>query len=88
MVSALLCENKLALDSNTLCTVALLHDIALKEKNHAVVGAQKLHGMGYESIACLIETHMDIEVDVDAPLSANEVLFLADKLVNEDEVWL
>ncbi|NCD11885.1 MAG: HD domain-containing protein [Epsilonproteobacteria bacterium] len=86
MVLRLLAENNLDFDTHTLLAAALVHDIARKEKNHAFVGAQKLRAMGYESIACLIETHMDIEVDVDAPLSANEVLFLADKLVNEDEV--
>jgi len=73
-------------DVPTLLAAALLHDIARKEKNHAFVGAQKLRAMGYEAIAKLIETHMDIEVDTHAPLNANEILFLADKLVNEDEV--
>lgn len=42
--------------------------------------------MGYETIGNLIATHMDIDVDINAPLNANEILFLADKLVNEDEV--
>ncbi|MBN1838689.1 MAG: NTP transferase domain-containing protein [Campylobacterales bacterium] len=73
-------------DAPTLLAAALLHDIARKEKNHAFVGAQKLRAMGYDAIAKLIETHMDIDVDTHAPLNANEILFLADKLVNEDEV--
>lgn len=74
------------IDKNALSAAALLHDIARQEKNHALVGAQKLRAMGYEAIGDIIATHMDIEVDVDAPLNANELLFLADKLVNEDEV--
>ncbi len=86
MVLVLLDECQLGFDKNTLFAAALLHDIARKEKNHALVGAQKLRAMGYEAIAKLIETHMDIEVDTHAPLNANEILFLADKLVNEDEV--
>ena len=42
--------------------------------------------MGYDAIGDIIATHMDIEVDTKAPLNANELLFLADKLVDEDEV--
>jgi hypothetical protein len=64
---------------------ALLHDIARKEKNHADVGALKLKAMGYVAIGTMIATHMDIEVNVNAPLNENELLFLTDKLVSEDE---
>jgi molybdenum cofactor cytidylyltransferase len=76
----------LGIDKDTLSAAALLHDIARKEKNHALVGAQKLRAMGYDAIGDLIATHMDIDVDVNAAISANELLFLADKLVDEDEV--
>lgn len=77
---------KLCLDKNALCSAALLHDIARKEKNHASVGALKLKNMGYETIGNIIATHMDIDVDINMPLNENELLFLADKLVNEDDV--
>lgn len=73
-------------DAPTLLAAALLHDIARKEKNHAEVGAERLRALGYDAIANLIQTHMDIQVDTKAPLNANEILFLADKLVSEDEV--
>lgn len=73
-------------DTPTLLAAALVHDIARTEKNHADVGAERLRALGYDAIAKLIETHMDIEVDTHAPLNANEVLFLADKLVCENEV--
>jgi CTP:molybdopterin cytidylyltransferase MocA/HD superfamily phosphodiesterase len=78
------CANVL-LDEDALLSAALLHDIARKEKNHADVGALKLKAMGYEAIGTIIATHMDIEVNVNAPLNENELLFLADKLVSEDE---
>ena len=90
MVRTLLHEvsnSPLYFDTQTLLAAALLHDIARKEKNHALVGAQKLRDMGYDAIAKLIETHMDIEVDARMPLNANEILFLADKLVCEDAVY-
>ena len=76
---------KIVLDKNTLLAAALLHDIARKEKNHADVGALKLKTLGYEAIGTIIATHMDIDVDINAPLNENELLFLADKLVSEDE---
>ena len=77
---------KIVLDKNTLLAAALLHDIARKEKNHADVGALKLKTLGYEAIGNIIATHMDIVVDENVPLNENELLFLADKLVSEDEV--
>ncbi|WP_024955574.1 DVU_1551 family NTP transferase [Sulfurospirillum arcachonense] len=73
-------------DKNELLAAALLHDISRKEKNHAFVGAQKLRLMGYKKVGDIIETHMDIDVDMNQPLNENELLFLADKLVSEDEV--
>ncbi|WNY99205.1 NTP transferase domain-containing protein [Sulfurospirillum sp. 'SP'] len=76
---------KIVLDKNELLAAALLHDIARKEKNHAYVGALKLKTLGYEAIGTIIATHMDIDVDINAPLNENELLFLADKLVSEDE---
>lgn len=76
----------LRIDKNVLSAAALLHDIARQEKNHAYVGAEKLRAMDYGAIGDIIATHMDIDVDVNVPLNANELLFLADKLVDEDEV--
>lgn len=76
----------LDIDINMLRAAALLHDIARKEKNHAFVGATQIRAMGYDAIGDIIATHMDIDIDDTLPLTANELLFLADKLVNEDEV--
>ncbi|AHJ13348.1 DVU_1551 family NTP transferase [Sulfurospirillum multivorans] len=76
----------IGIDKNALSAAAWVHDIARKEKNHALVGAQKLRSMGYGAIGEIVATHMDIEIDENVPLTANELLFLADKLVDEDEV--
>ena len=76
---------RLDIDINTLSAAAWLHDIARTEKNHAQVGATNIRAIGYESIGDIIATHMDIDVDAHAPLTPNELLFLADKLVDEDE---
>ncbi|MBE0495460.1 MAG: NTP transferase domain-containing protein [Campylobacterales bacterium] len=76
----------LCIDKYALSAAALLHDIAREEKDHATVGAQKLRAMGYAVIGDIIETHMDIEVDENTPLNANELLFIADKVVQEERV--
>jgi len=76
----------LTIDRNSLSAAAWLHDIARKEKNHAFVGATYLKAIGYDAIGDIIATHMDINVDLDAPLNANELLFLADKVVEEDNI--
>jgi len=77
-------NTQLSFDENALSAAALLHDIARKKKNHALVGAVQLKNMGYEAIGDMISTHMDIEVDIRAPLNTNEILFLADKLICEN----
>ena len=76
----------LNIDPHRLRAAALLHDIARQEKRHASVGASRLKAMGYESIGDIIATHMDIDVELHSPLTAAELLFLADKLVGDDEV--
>ena len=70
-----------SLDLELLLAASLLHDLAREQADHARAGALLLRGMGYGAVASLVETHMDISLDVQAPLSAGEVLYLADKLV-------
>ncbi|MDD3343008.1 MAG: NTP transferase domain-containing protein [Sulfurospirillaceae bacterium] len=76
----------LNIDIYALSAAALLHDIVREEKDHATVGAHKIREMGYASIGAIIETHMDIVVDETKPLNANELLYLADKVVGEESV--
>lgn len=42
--------------------------------------------MGYEEVAYIISTHMDIAVDEQERITENEILYLADKLVREDKI--
>ncbi|MHC6180071.1 DVU_1551 family NTP transferase [Clostridium sp. JNZ X4-2] len=67
---------------------ALLHDICRKSKNHAEAGANILKELGYERVGNLIGTHMDIEVNENDEISENEILYLSDKLVQEDRCIL
>ncbi len=74
------------LDAASLEAAALLHDIARKEHDHANVGADWIEEFGYVKIAEIIRSHMDIQVALDKPLTEGELLFLADKLVKEDQL--
>ncbi len=74
------------LNKATLEAAALLHDIAKGEKNHAKKGELLLKEIGYEDIGRIISTHTDIDVNIDSPITEEEVLYLADKLVKEDKI--
>lgn len=63
-------------------SAALLHDIARTEKAHAKQGAEYLDRLGYPDIAALIRTHHDMPPD--KKLDEAALVFLADKLVQED----
>lgn len=72
------------LDKNLIYSAALLHDVARKMKNHAKVGGEWLRELGYNRVAEVIETHMDIGADSVDSLDEKAILYLADKLVIED----
>lgn len=72
------------MDRDLLTAAALLHDIARCEKNHAAEGAALLRGLGYEEVAEIVETHMDIISSIEEPLSERELLYISDKMVIED----
>ncbi len=63
-------------------SAALLHDIARTEKAHAKQGAEYLDKLGYPDIAALVRTHHDMPPD--KRLDEAALVFLADKLVQED----
>jgi len=62
----------------------LLHDLARTESDHALTGARLLQDQGFGAVANLVASHMDLVVNESKPVSAAEVLYLADKLVKED----
>lgn len=70
-------------DINVIEAAGLLHDIARKEDDHAQVAASLVTEMAYPLVAEVISRHMDITVDESKPLSASEIVYLADKLTAE-----
>ena len=74
-------KNNAGLDEELVLAGALLHDIARSQPDHAKAGAQLLLEKGYPRVAAVIATHMDIEAEVEMPLSEAELIYLADKMV-------
>lgn len=63
---------------------ALLHDVERAKPNHAQKGAQLLRKLGYDQVAEIVEEHMFISSDAMEHIDERAVVFLADKLVQED----
>lgn len=63
---------------------ALLHDLAKGKSHHALVGARML--VNYPEVAKIVAEHMDICLHLDQPLTEKEIVYLADKLVIDDQI--
>lgn len=65
----------------------LLHDLCRAEKQHARVSAEAIRKEGYPVIAALVAVHHEAaysEREAQGPLTEAEILFYADKRVQED----
>jgi len=71
------------LDLELIVAAGLLHDLAKGKADHAKVGAEILKKWGYFGVADVVSVHHDIVVQDGSQLSACEVVYLADKLVQE-----
>jgi putative nucleotidyltransferase with HDIG domain len=67
-------------------SAALLHDIARTRKNHAVAGAAILDQMGYSALAAIVRVHMDMKTSPHEPLDEAQLVYLADRLVQNDRL--
>jgi CTP:molybdopterin cytidylyltransferase MocA len=66
------------------CAAALVHDMARGEPDHARRGGKLLRDLDMPLMAEIVETHMDMAVGEGRQIKEGEVVFLADKLVQED----
>jgi broad specificity phosphatase PhoE len=67
----------------------LLHDLCRAEKEHARVSAEAIRKEGYPAIATLVAVHHQAtysEKEAQGPLTEAELLFYADKRVQEDRL--
>lgn len=65
-------------------TAALLHDVARAEPHHGDAGAALLEELGYARLAPLVRRHMRLGEAAGADVDETQVVYLADKLVQED----
>ncbi|MGN1141970.1 MAG: histidine phosphatase family protein [Oliverpabstia sp.] len=78
-------ENRVILNHS-----CLLHDIARREKNHAVLGAKYLRNIGFYKIASIIEKHHDLGLNNLGEINQIDeklILFYVDKKVQGKE-WV
>lgn len=71
----------LTLDEPAVHFGALLHDIAKKEEDHPVTGAQWLQDLGWADVANTVRTHHDPE---NMEINEQNIVYLADKLPVEE----
>jgi len=76
----------LPIDEDLIVAAALLHDIMRDRPGHARAAANLFTRLGYLKVADIVGAHMDIQIDEETPVNTREVVYLADKLVSEDQM--
>ena len=73
-----------ALNLHLICAAALVHDMARGEKDHAGRGGELLRRLGMPRMAEIVEAHMNVPPAESQRIGEAEVVFFADKLIQED----
>ena len=68
-----------------LFTAARIHDAARNRQDHPAVLAEELERRGYRYLASVVRVHMDLPDAMSEGISEHALLYLADKLVIEDQ---
>ena len=66
-------------------SAAILHDIKRKEKIHSKVGADLLQDLGYDKIANIVRSHMNLDEKMEDKINENTIVYYSDKLIVEDK---
>jgi broad specificity phosphatase PhoE/CTP:molybdopterin cytidylyltransferase MocA len=85
LLAAHLIQAGLPLNLPLVVAAGRLHDIARRQRDHARAGAALLADLGYPCVGDVVKRHMDIEPGR-ASLSEAEVIYFADKCVEEDRL--
>jgi molybdenum cofactor cytidylyltransferase len=72
------------LDIERVVSAARVHDLARGCPCHAGEGACMLREMGFSRIADIVAVHMDYPDEKEGPITEAEVVFLADKWIQDD----
>ncbi len=85
-IGAALVAGGYSLDLGLIHAGALLHDIARTEPNHEFAGAQYVEKAGcHPKVAEIVGMHMDLPESETHEITEKVVVYLADKLVEEDK---
>ncbi|MDR2131732.1 MAG: TIGR03960 family B12-binding radical SAM protein [Clostridiales Family XIII bacterium] len=84
-MGAALIDAGFALNLDLIVAAALLHDMARVEERHALIGAELLRKLGFESVADLVSRHMDHRFpDAIEELTEIDVVCLGDRMIREN----
>jgi len=74
------------LDISLIVAGSLLHDVAKGQPNHAQEGARLVKRLGYPKVAHIVGEHTDLALWDGASVDEAAVVYLADKLVKQDQI--
>jgi putative nucleotidyltransferase with HDIG domain len=74
------------LNSNLVVTTGLLHDMAKGQSDHAKTGERILNELGFPAVAKIVGAHKDILPGEGDQIIEEEVLYLADKMVRDNQL--
>lgn len=85
---SLILRRRASLNLDLLVAVGILHDIAKGVPAHPLVGAAIMRKEGFPKLADCIASHMDLSLPEGESwlMTEKEILFLADKMVEEDKI--
>lgn len=85
-LTAALNEREQCLCVPLVVAAALLHDVARAEPRHGDAGADLLERLGYPRVARIVRRHMRLGDALGDDLDETQVVYLADKLVQDDRI--
>ncbi len=77
-------QTGLQLDLELVAAGALVHDVAKGKRNHSKRGGKLAACWGFSALSAIIAAHMDMEFSADGVIDETAIVFLADKLVQDD----
>ena len=84
-VAVKLADGLPGINREMLFTAARIHDAARNRQDHPAVLAEELERRGYRYLASVVRVHMDLPDAMSEGISEHALLYLADKLVIEDQ---
>ncbi len=85
-LTAALNEREQCLCVPLVVAAALLHDVARAEPRHGDAGADLLERLGYPRVARIVRRHVYLGAALRDDLDETQVVYLADKLVQDDRI--